>query len=265
MAAVAQLWGVSVRRGDAVLLEDIDLTIREGERWVVIGPNGAGKTTLLTLLAAQSHPSTGRVNLLGETMGRVDVFELRPRIGVCSSAISPRIPGHERVRDVVISAAYGVVGRWRERYEAADEARADDLLRRLRVDALARRTFGTLSEGERKRVEIARALMADPELLLLDEPSAGLDLAGRETLVATLAGLCADPSAPTTVLVTHHLEEIPPGITHVLLLRRGREVAKGPLSAVLNDDNLSRAYAMPLAIAHQAGRWSARSSGAVSG
>jgi len=250
-----------VRRGNAVLLEGIDLTIREGERWVVIGPNGAGKTTLLTLLAAQAHPSTGRVTLLGQTLGRVDVFELRPRIGVCSSAVSPRIPGHERVRDVVISAAYGVVGRWRERYEPADEDRAYDLLRRLRVDALADRSFGTLSEGERKRVEIARALMSDPELLLLDEPSAGLDLAGRETLVATLAALCADPVAPTMVLVTHHLEEIPPGITHVLLLRRGREVAKGPLPTVLNDDNLSRTYAMPLAITHQGERWSARSAG----
>ncbi|MCL2315507.1 MAG: ABC transporter ATP-binding protein [Actinomycetia bacterium] len=259
MAVVAHLREVRVQRGRAVLLDGIEWTIQEGERWVVIGPNGAGKTTLLSLLAAQTHPSAGGVDLLGQTMGRVDVFELRPRIGVASSAIALRIPGHERVRDVVASAAYGVIGRWRERYEAADEARARALMTRLHVENLADRAFGTLSEGERKRTEIARALMADPELLLLDEPSAGLDLAGRETLVETLAALCRDPAAPTVVLVTHHLEEIPDGITHALLLSGGHTVAQGPLVEVLTAENLSRAYAMPLVVTHADGRWTARS------
>jgi len=262
MAVVAQVSGVSVRRGAAVLLDGIDLTIREGERWVFIGPNGAGKTTLLSLLAAQIHPSTGRVSLLGETLGRVDVFELRPRIGVTSSLISQRIPGHEVVADVVVSAAYGIMGRWRESYEDGDRLRAETLLRRLGVSDLAGRGFGTLSEGERKRVEIARALMTDPELLLLDEPSAGLDLAGREMFVGTLARLCADPAAPTMVLVTHHLEEIPAGITHALLLSRGRTVAQGLIGDVLNDANLSLAYGLPLTVAHVAGRWHAFASGA---
>ena len=259
MAMVAQLSGVVIRRGTATLLDNVDLRIDEGDRWVVIGPNGAGKTTLLTLLAAQSFPSAGTVTLLGETLGRVDVFELRPRIGVASPTVAARIPSHERVRDVVLSAAYGMMGRWRETYEAQDLNRADQLLNTWHIDHLAGRTFGTLSEGERKRVEIARALMTDPELLLLDEPSSGLDLAGREKLVQSLARLCLDHDAPTTVLVTHHLEEIPGGITHALLLNHGHIIAAGPIDQTLTDENLSRTYEMPLKLRHEDGRWSARS------
>jgi iron complex transport system ATP-binding protein len=258
MAAVVELAGVSVVRGGATLLNDIDLTVDEADRWVVIGPNGAGKTTLLQLLAAQIHPTTGVVGLLGEVLGTVDVFDLRPRIGLTSAALAERIPRAERVHDVVVSASYAVVGRWREEYDDFDHQRAKDLLQQLRIEPLADRTFGTLSEGERKRVQIARALMTDPELLLLDEPAAGLDLTGREALVATLSALALDPYAPASVLVTHHVEEIPVGVTHALLLREGQVVAAGPLRSALTAANLTETFDIPLTLAETDGRWTAR-------
>jgi iron complex transport system ATP-binding protein len=249
--------GVAVRRGPTTLLADVDWAVELDERWVVLGPNGAGKTTLLRLAAAELHPTEGVVHVLGERLGRVNVFELRPRIGLSSASLGLRVPGDERVRDVVVSAGYGVLGRWRESYEAADTARADELLDLLGVRVLGDRPFGTLSEGERKRTLIARALMTDPELLLLDEPAAGLDLGGREDLVGRLATLAADPDAPASVLVTHHVEEIPVGYSHVLLLRAGRVVAAGLLEDVLTDENLSATFGLPLALARRRGRWTA--------
>lgn len=257
--SVVELSGVGVVRGDNVLLDDVDWTVEEGDRWVLIGPNGAGKTTLMQLLSAQMHPTRGVVALLDEVLGAVDVFELRPRIGVSSAAIAERIPRGERVEDVVMSASYAVMGRWRENYDEVDQQRANELMAQLRVDHLRDRTFGTLSEGERKRVQIARALMTDPELLLLDEPGAGLDLSGRESLVATLAEIFTDIYAPASVLVTHHVEEIPEGITHALLLKDGKVVAQGPIDQVLTEELLSQTFSMPLQVRHEAGRWSARS------
>jgi len=258
MEAVLELAGVTVRRGAATLLEQIDWRVGADERWVVLGPNGAGKTTLLQLCSAQIHPTAGVVGVLGEVMGTVDVFELRPRIGLTSAALADRIPRGERVHDVVVSASYGVVGRWRERYDDLDHERAAALLTEVGAGHLSDRTFGTLSEGERKRVQIARALMTDPELLLLDEPAAGLDLGGREDLVSTLAVLAADPHSPTTVLVSHHVEEIPPGFTHALLLRRGGVVAAGPLEETLTETLLAETFGMPLTVDHTDGRWTAR-------
>ncbi|WP_277065669.1 ABC transporter ATP-binding protein [Propionibacterium acidifaciens] len=259
MVSVAELAGVSVRRGITLLLDDVNLSIDEGQRWVVIGPNGAGKTTLLSILATHLYPTKGVVGILGEVLGAVDVFELRPRIGLTSPTVAHRIPARERVRDVVVSASYAVNGRWREHYDEMDFDRAGRLMDYFGVVELADRTYGTLSEGERKRVEIARAMMTDPELLLLDEPGAGLDLGGRERLVSTLAQLCASPYAPTTVLVTHHVEEIPAGITHALLLSGGRVAASGPIGEVLTDELMSAVYGMPLRI-EQAddGRWTAK-------
>ncbi|AYW78391.1 ABC transporter ATP-binding protein [Propionibacterium acidifaciens] len=259
MVSVAELAGVSVRRGTTLLLDDVNLSIDEGQRWVVIGPNGAGKTTLLSILATHLYPTKGVVGILGEVLGAVDVFELRPRIGLTSPTVAHRIPARERVRDVVVSASYAVNGRWREHYDEMDFDRAGRLMDYFGVVELADRTYGTLSEGERKRVEIARAMMTDPELLLLDEPGAGLDLGGRERLVSTLAQLCASPYAPTTVLVTHHVEEIPAGITHALLLSGGRVAASGPIGEVLTDELMSAVYGMPLRI-EQAddGRWTAK-------
>jgi iron complex transport system ATP-binding protein len=255
---VLQMSGVGVRRGTADLLADLDWTVELDERWVVLGANGAGKTTLLQLAAAQMHPTVGSVHVLGAQLGRVDVFELRPRIGLTSAALAQRIPPSETVLDLVVSAGYAVLGRWRESYEKADVARARGLLKRFGVGALADRPFGTLSEGERKRVQIARALMTDPELMLLDEPAAGLDLGGREELVAQLTELAEDPDAPTMVLVTHHVEEIPPGFTHALLLRGGRVVAAGLASQVLTDDHLSETFGLPLVVERVDGRYFAR-------
>jgi iron complex transport system ATP-binding protein len=248
---------VGVRRGDATLLDGVDWAVELDERWVVLGPNGAGKTTLLRLAAAELHPSTGVVEILGERLGRVDVFELRTRIGLSSAALGLRVPGDETVRDVVISAGYAVIGRWRETYDPTDQDRADDLLGALGLRGLAGRAYGTLSEGERKRALIARALMTDPELLLLDEPAAGLDLGGREDLVARLSGLANDADAPASVLVTHHVEEIPPGYSHGLLLRGGRVVAAGLLDDVLTDENLSATFGLPLAVQKRRGRYTA--------
>ncbi|GAB2977279.1 ABC transporter ATP-binding protein [Nocardioides montaniterrae] len=258
MSAVLELAEVSVRRGGADLLDRVSWIVREGERWVILGANGAGKTTLMQIASAQIHPSGGAVGVLGELIGTVDLFELRPRIGVTSAAIAERIPRDETVRDLIVSASYAVLGRWNEEYDDLDHGRANDLMREVGIEKLADRTFGTLSEGERKRVQIARALMTDPELLLLDEPAAGLDLGGREDLVSTLSVLAMDPDAPATVVVSHHVEEIPPGFTHVLMLRQGSVVAAGPLAETLTADNLSTTFGMPLELSHRDGRWSAR-------
>ncbi len=249
--------GVAVRRDSTRLLADIDWAVELDERWVVLGPNGAGKTTLLRLAAAELHPTAGTVDVLGERLGRVNVFELRTRIGLTSANLGLRVPADEIVSDVVVSAGYGVLGRWRERYDSADTDRARQLLGALGAEHLAQRSFGTLSEGERKRTLIARALMTDPELLLLDEPAAGLDLGGREDLVSRLSALALDAEAPASVLVTHHVEEIPPGYSHALLLREGRVVAAGLLDDVLTDANLSATFGLPLTVQHRRGRYTA--------
>lgn len=258
MTTVLDLKNVTVRRSSTTILDSVSWTVDDGQRWVLLGRNGAGKTTLLQVAAARMHPSKGTAVVLGERLGRVDVAELKTRIGLCSAALADQIPPGETVLDVVLTGAYGMTGRWRETYENVDESRARDLLAAFRVAALADRTFGTLSEGERKRVQIARALMADPELLLLDEPGAGLDLGGREELVGALAELAGDSRSPVLVLVTHHVEDIPPGFTHVLLLREGQVHSAGPLDEVLTADNLTGAFGLPLHLDHVDGRWSAR-------
>ncbi|HYN76146.1 MAG TPA: ABC transporter ATP-binding protein [Candidatus Limnocylindria bacterium] len=255
---VLDLRSVSVVRGRATLLADVDWTVHEGDRWVVLGPNGAGKTTLLQVASTHVFPSHGDVDVLGERLGLVDVFELRPRIGLTSAALAERLPPDELVIDIVLTGAWAITGRWREAYDETDRQRASRLLHQVGVLDLAARTFGTLSEGERKRVQIARSLMADPELLLLDEPAAGLDLGGREDLVSRLSTLAQDPLAPTLVLVTHHVEEIPAGFTHALLLKDGRVVAAGPSAKVLTSATLSATFGLPLRIVRRDGRWTAR-------
>jgi iron complex transport system ATP-binding protein len=250
----------TVTRGGKDLVRDVDWRVELDERWVVLGPNGAGKTTLLNLAAARLHPSRGTVHVLGERIGRVDVFELRTRIGLASMAVHDRMPVEESVLDAVVTAAWSVVGRFRESYDRLDTGRARALLGQFGVAGLADRRYGTLSEGERKRVQIARALMTDPELLLLDEPAAGLDLGAREDLVRRLAELAADPDAPAMVLVTHHVEEIPPGFSHALLLRDGSVVASGLLTETVTSENLSKTFDVPLRVTYADGRFTARAS-----
>lgn len=256
---VLRLQDVAMRRDGAVLLRGIEWAVDEDERWVVIGPNGAGKTTLLQVAATLLYPSEGLVEVLGEVLGQTDVFDLRPRIGLASAALAERIPPDEKVIDLVLTASYAIIGRHSEEYDSHDVTRAVELIDMMGAAHLIRRRFGTLSEGERKRVQIARALMPDPELLLLDEPAAGLDLGGREDLMRRLATLAHDHRAPAMVLVTHHVEEVPSGFTHGLLLRHGSVVASGPLEQVMTADNLSTTFGVPLTLDRSAqGRWYAR-------
>ncbi|MBB6118537.1 ABC transporter ATP-binding protein [Nocardiopsis algeriensis] len=255
---VLDLSGVTVRRGGTALLDGVDWSVGEGERWVVLGPNGAGKTTLLNVAFSQLHPTAGRVEILGERLGAVDVFELRPLIGYAGAAVSNQVEEGTPVLDLVLSAAYGYLGRFREEYGTPDLGRARALLGHWGVGDLADRNFHTLSEGERKRVLIARALMSNPELLLLDEPAAGLDLGGREDLLRRLSSLARNDAAPTLVVVSHHVEEIPSGFTHALMLREGAVVASGPLDEVMTAENLSETFGLELKVERDGERWSAR-------
>ncbi|MFN3602370.1 MAG: ABC transporter ATP-binding protein [Dietzia sp.] len=255
---VLDLRDVSLRRDGRTLVGPVTWQVELDERWVVLGPNGAGKTSLLRIASALEYPSTGSAVILGEQLGRTEVTELRSRVGLSSAAVAGRIPGDEVVKDLVVSAGYAVLGRWREAYDQADFDRAADTLEMIGGEHLADRTWGTLSEGERKRVLIARAMMTDPELLLLDEPGAGLDLGGREDLVARLADMALDPDAPATVLVTHHVEEIPPGFTHAMLLAEGGVTATGLIDDVITSENLSLAFAQSIVVDAIDGRYFAR-------
>jgi iron complex transport system ATP-binding protein len=258
MNAILEIDNVSVRRGDKNILGPLNWQVLEGERWVVLGPNGAGKTTLLQVCSSLIHPTIGNIRILGEQLGKVDVFELRTRIGLTSSALVEQLPSDELVIDVVLTAAYAMLGRWQEKYDLWDESRAMALLTALGVRELGERHFGSLSDGEKKRVQIARALMADPELLLLDEPASSLDLGGREDLLKRIEIFAKDPLAPATVIVTHHIEEIPSGTTHALLLKDGTVVAQGVIDTVITDENLSHAYGLPISVQSQGGRFFAR-------
>lgn len=247
--------GVRVIKGGRTVVSDLDWQVRAGDRWVVIGPNGAGKSSLLDVVSARAHPTAGEAWLLGERLGLVDVFDLRPRIGVVGPSVAAAIPGGERVLDAVVTAAWGTTTHWREQYADIDVVRGERLLERFGIATLRDRTFGTLSDGERGRVLVARALMPDPELLILDEPAAGLDLGARESVVAMLAALAADPAAPAIVLVTHHVEEIPQDFTHALLLSAGAVVASGQLGEVITGGALGRTFGTPVTVGRFAGRY----------
>jgi len=260
-AEVLRLRGVGVRCDRSMLLRDVNWTAHSDESWVIIGPNGAGKTTLLQVAATLLAPTEGMVEVLGEPLHEADISDLRTRIGMSSSAIADQVPLTEKVIDLVLTASYGILGRDAEDYDSADVTRAVELLDALGCAHLIRRRFSSLSEGERKRVQIARSLMADPELLLLDEPAAGLDLGGREDLLQRLAALLRDPRSPMMILVTHHVEEVPEGFTHAMLMRKGAVLAAGPLTEVFTERNLSRCFGVQLQVDRRDARWSARAAG----
>jgi iron complex transport system ATP-binding protein len=258
MSLVLDFNNVTVLRDQRPILNNIDWQVHSNQRWVIVGPNGAGKTTLLRVAASQIHPSTGTAKLLGSTLGEVNVFELRTRIGFASNAMSVHIPNSETVLDAVMTASYGITGRWNEKYDDVDQRRAKRVLAEWQLEELSNRPFGTLSDGERKRVQIARSVMPDPEILLLDEPVASLDMAAREHTISVLGGYAFAPTAPAILMVTHHIEEIPKGFTHALILSRGQVYAAGEIDATLTTDKISGAFGFGLEVSKDADRFRVR-------
>ena len=249
---------VSFVRDGRTILNNLNWQVDSSQRWVILGPNGAGKTSLLRIAAAQLHPSGGSASILEKTLGKSEVSELRNRIGFASSAQSKRIPANESVLDAVLTAAHGVEGRWNEAYESIDIRRAERVLAEWNLLEFRDHLFGTLSDGERKRVLIARAVMTDPEVLLLDEPAASLDVGAREQLLQLLEGFARSPFSPAMIMVTHHVEEIPEGFTHVMLLKEGRVTAAGEISDILTSENLTSTFDVPLLVSREGGRYWAR-------
>lgn len=258
MSLVLDFNNVTVLRDQRPILNNVDWQVHSNQRWVIVGPNGAGKTTLLRVAASQIHPSTGTAKLLGSTLGEVNVFELRTRIGFASNAMSVHIPNSETVLDAVMTASYGITGRWNEKYDDVDERRARRVLAEWQLDELADRPFGTLSDGERKRAQIARSVMPDPEILLLDEPVASLDMAAREHTISVLGSYASAPTAPAIIMVTHHIEEIPKGFTHALILSRGQVYAAGEIDATLTTEKISGAFGFGLEVSKDGHRFRVR-------
>ncbi len=255
MEAAAKLENVTVQLSGQNVLDDVSFEMAPGQHWVILGPNGAGKTTLAKLIAGRQFPTSGSVQVLGEPSDEVESHYLASRVGFASSSIQDRLPATETVLSLVMPAAWGQTHRFDEEYEAEDETRAHDLLAALGIGNLADRRFMTLSEGERQRVLIARALMADPEIVILDEPTAGLDLGARETLVTALSDLMADPATPSILMITHELEEIAPGFTDVALMRDGKIVHSGSLEETLNAQTLTETFGLPLDVEQHGGRF----------
>ena len=254
---ILTLVGVGVRRDGRAILADVDWTIEAGQHWVVLGPNGAGKTTVLRMATGYLFPSDGRVELLGQRLGAFDVREARGRIGLAGAALDALVAPDRTPLELVVTGARGALDPWWDRYAVGEWDRARDLLERLGCGTLADRTYGTLSSGERQRTLIARALMPDPDLLVLDEPFAGLDIAGREDLIAALADLASGERPSAMILVVHHLEEVPAGFDHALLLADGRVVASGAIDTVVAPGPMSSAFGRPLHVARRDGRWTA--------
>ncbi|MGH9104883.1 MAG: ABC transporter ATP-binding protein [Acidimicrobiales bacterium] len=257
-SGLLQFCHVDLDRGTAPVLHDITWRVDGGQRWAVLGPNGCGKTTLMQLASGYLHPTRGTVEILGERLGRTDVRSLRERLALVSASVARMVLPWLLAREVVVSARHGALEPWWHSYSASEQDQAAALLASAGFGHIADRPFGQLSEGERQQVLLARALMTEPELLILDEPCAGLDLGGRERFLARLSGLASSPVAPPIVLVTHHVEEVPTGFTHALLMRSGRALEAGPIGTALSADGLSRCFGLPLDLRNDHGRWSSR-------
>lgn len=258
MTAALNLSDVSLVRDGRAVLKGVDLTVEPDQRWVVLGRNGCGKTTLLRIASLYLHPTSGTVEILGHRLGRADVRKLRHLVGFTSAGFVDLLRPELIARDIVMTAKHGALEPWWHSYSDADSARAADQLTKMGVGHLADNSFSTLSSGERQRVLLARTLMTDPALVLLDEPTAALDLGGREELVASLSTLAADATSPATVLVTHHVEEIPEAFTHVLLMLEGHTLASGPIEETLSEEALSECFGVPVILESHGGRWTAR-------
>ena len=252
---VLRMADVGFTRDERSILADVNWEVAQDQRWVVLGANGSGKTTLLRIAALYEHPTTGTVEVLGQRLGQMDVRRLRHRVGFVSPALAQMLRPHLRAVDAVMTARHGALEPWWHDYSDDDRERAEKLLEQVGAAGMGDRTVATLSSGERQRVQIARSLMTDPGLVLLDEPASTLDLGGREMLVADLTKLATDPAAPPLAMVTHRTEEIPAGFTHGLLLRNGRVLAQGPLEEVLTSESLSACFGLPLELEHRNGRW----------
>lgn len=257
MSNIAEFSSVAFVRDGREILSNVNWSIKATDRWVVVGPNGAGKTTILSMLAALAHPSSGSLAIFGEKIGQTNLFDLRTRIGFASNDMTNRVPSDENVLDTVLTAAHGVTGRWHEKYEEIDLKRARRVLGEWNLEHLLANRIGSLSDGEKKRVQIARAVMTDPEMLLLDEPAGSLDVGAREDVIEMLDHFARDIRSPAMVMVTHHVEEIPSGFTHLLVLSEGKIVANGPILENLTGDVLSDAFGRPLAVTHNNGRYQA--------
>jgi iron complex transport system ATP-binding protein len=258
MSRVIDFNNVTVVRDKRPILNNLDWQVESDQRWVIIGPNGAGKTTLLRVAAAQIHPSSGQATVLGQRLGEINVFELRTRIGFASNALMAHIQNSETVLNSVMTASYAITGRWNEQYDDIDERRARRVLSEWHLPHLADRAFGTLSDGEKKRTQIARAVMPDPELLLLDEPVASLDLASREQTISIIGDYASARQAPAMVMVTHHLEEIPAGFTHAMILSDGQVFAAGEIHSTLTSEKISEAFGFGLTVEFIEGRFRAK-------
>ena len=258
MAEVVNFSSVTVTRNGQPILDDVNWSVGANQRWAIIGPNGAGKTTLLRVAAAQIQPTSGEAKILDKIMGEVNVFELRTRIGFASNALTDHIPNSEKVLDAVMTASYGITGRWTENYEELDIRRAKRVIAEWGLENFEDRAFGTLSDGEKKRVQIARSVMTDPELMLMDEPVASLDMAAREQTVQLLGEYAKSPTAPAMVVVTHHIEEIPEGFTHALLISEGKIHSQGPIQQVLTSEKISDCFQYEMTVISNQGRFTAR-------
>lgn len=258
MVQVLRFAQASFVRDGNTIVNNLDWEVTSDQRWIVLGPNGAGKTSVLELAAGWEIPTGGSVTVLGEDLASSDPEELRPRVGLASSGMAKRIPATETVSDAVVTAAYAAAERRGEDFDEIDVRRARRVLGEWKLEGLSNRDFGTLSEGEAKRLQIARSIMTDPELLLLDEPSAGLDLGSREEIMQMLSYFAGNPSAPAIIMVTHHVEEIPAGFTHVLILVDGSAAAAGPIATTLTSENLSSAFGVNVTVTESNGRYFAQ-------